>query len=113
MESSNFLGRARELMVLEQAYALTRTEFIPMYGRRRVGKSELILHFVRNKPHLYFLGKQGTAGPQIWEFLQETARVFGQEFFASLEVNDWQSAFKIVLAQRARSCSSRSFIGRS
>ena len=38
-----FLGRRKELSVLEDAYLSDQSAFIPVYGRRRVGKSELIL----------------------------------------------------------------------
>lgn len=74
MDGLSFLGRSPELSFLEQAHLSNKTEFIPIYGRRRVGESDLILHFIKNKPHLYFLGKQGTAQPQIKEFMQEAAQ---------------------------------------
>ena len=38
-----FIGRARELAALEEQYRDPESNFIPIYGRRRVGKSELIL----------------------------------------------------------------------
>ena len=36
--------------MLSRAYRSTRSEFIPIYGRRRVGKSELVLRFMEDKP---------------------------------------------------------------
>jgi len=44
----HFIGWEKELKVLERAYASKRCEMIPIYGRLRVGKSELILQFLRN-----------------------------------------------------------------
>lgn len=44
-----FIGRRRELEMLEKAYGSPRSSLIPVYGRRRVGKSELILHFMKSK----------------------------------------------------------------
>ena len=41
-----FVGRKRELRALEDAFQSHDSSFIPIYGRRRVGRSELI------KPHL-------------------------------------------------------------
>jgi len=38
-----FIGREKELATLDAAYASGETGFIPVYGRRRVGKSQLIL----------------------------------------------------------------------
>ena len=58
-----FVGRRRELGVLEEAFAQDRSAFVPIYGRRRVGKSELILQFLRGKPAVYPFGKQAPASP--------------------------------------------------
>ncbi|MDL1861123.1 hypothetical protein FBR04_08855 [Betaproteobacteria bacterium PRO7] len=41
-----FVGRAPELAVLGKAHAADEAGFIPIYGRRRVGKSELGLELI-------------------------------------------------------------------
>ena len=64
-----FLGRRKELSLLEDAYLSDQSAFIPVYGRRRVGKSELILKFLDQKPGIYYLGKMAPAALQIREFL--------------------------------------------
>lgn len=99
----DFFGRAKELERLNVLFDSHQSEFVPIYGRRRVGKSELILKFIHNKPALYFLGKQALPELQIREFLQEAARVFKQPLLATADVKDWKSAFDLVEAQRAGS----------
>jgi hypothetical protein len=47
-----FLGREEQLKVLSEAWQSSDSAFLPVYGRRRVGKSELILHFLEDKPGL-------------------------------------------------------------
>ena len=42
-----FIGRQRELKMLEEAYRGRDSAFIPIYGRRRVGKSALLAEFAR------------------------------------------------------------------
>jgi len=64
-----FLGRRPELKALNDAWSRERSGFIPIYGRRRVGKSELIVHFMRNRPGLYFVGKRAPGQTQIADFL--------------------------------------------
>ena len=64
-----FLGREAELRALAAAYTNPRSAFFPIYGRRRVGKTELILQFLQDKPGVYFLGKQAPPAEQIREFL--------------------------------------------
>ena len=56
-----FIGRKRELAVLERAYHSPQSALIPIYGRRRAGKSELILRFLKDKLGLYHLGKKASA----------------------------------------------------
>ncbi len=96
-----FVGRQAELQVLERAYRSSRTEFIPVYGRRRVGKSELILHFIRDKPALYFLGKKAPPQLQIRAFMETAARALGQPLLASVSAADWGTALGTVLSQKS------------
>ena len=42
-----FIGRERELAILRQRFESDRSENILVYGRRRVGKSELIRQALR------------------------------------------------------------------
>ena len=43
-----FIGRNSELAKLQRMFASEPQEVTLIYGRRRVGKSELIKHFLRN-----------------------------------------------------------------
>jgi AAA+ ATPase superfamily predicted ATPase len=94
-----FVGRQRELALLEEAHAARRSALIPIYGRRRVGKSELILKFLRGKPGLYFLGKAAPAALQIREFLREAARSLQEPLLASLSVESWSDALAAVIGR--------------
>lgn len=58
MSRQKFVNRKRELEFLERAYSSDRAEFIVIYGRRRIGKTELLLHFARDRPHVYFLATE-------------------------------------------------------
>lgn len=98
-DMDSFFGRQKELDQLEEFYRSTHTEFIPIYGRRRVGKSELILHFIQKKPSLYFLGKKSTAIVQIKEFMNEAALSLKQPLLAQLDVTDWKTALETVSSQ--------------
>lgn len=96
-ESATFLGRASELRLLAAAYEQPASAFIPIYGRRRVGKSELILRFLHNRPGLYFLGKKAPAGMQIREFLLQAAELVGEPLLASAAIDDWGQALDQLL----------------
>lgn len=95
---SDFIGRRKELRVLEDAFAGPRSAFIPIYGRRRVGKSELILRFLDDKRGVYYLGKKAPAGLQMREFLEEAAAALGQPWLADLATDSWGAALDAVVS---------------
>lgn len=92
----NFLGRHREVKALQAAWRDARSGFIPVYGRRRVGKSELIVHFMTGKPGLYFVGKRASGEAQLQEFLETAARAIGDSLLAQARVANWKSALEFV-----------------
>ena len=94
-----FIGRKKELKALENAYHSQGSAFMPVYGRRRVGKSELIKHFIRDKQALYFLGKQAPGKLQLREFLRNGASVLKQPLLKQASAADWQEAISMVLEQ--------------
>lgn len=92
-----FVGRENELQMLERLFAQDGTTFVPVYGRRRVGKSELIKQFIVGKPALYALGKQAPAGLQLQEFMEQVAEFTGKSFLAEVEPKGWKQAFELLL----------------
>ena len=53
-----FVNRREELKALNSHYKSKKPEFIMIYGRRRIGKTELVTHFIKNKPNIYFLAEE-------------------------------------------------------
>jgi len=92
MNKWRFIGRAGELAELEKQYRSADSNLVPIYGRRRVGKSELILHFKGARPGIYFVGKQAPVSLQIQEFLLTASRSLGQPLLAKARISDWRTA---------------------
>ncbi len=92
----SFVGRTQELALLERQHRAKGGAFVPIYGRRRIGKSELILRFLEKHPGLYHVGKQAPAALQIREFLDEAARLLSEPLLAALPATDWRSAIEHV-----------------
>ncbi len=90
--AADFVGRAQELELLRAASRAPDSSLIPIYGRRRVGKSALILRFLQDHPGIYFLGKQAPAGLQLREFQDEAAVVLGEPLLASATFDGWKAA---------------------
>lgn len=72
---------------------------LPAARCRRVGKSELILHFLKDRPGVYFLGKQAPTAMQIGEFLGEAAVVLEEPLLAGLAAESWAAAFDAVVSR--------------
>ena len=94
-----FIGRQAELGVLTGAFESGRSELIPIYGRRRVGKSELILRFMADRPGVYYLGQQSSSELQLQEFLREAAGALDMPLLAELRASDWRRALLTVVEQ--------------
>ncbi len=51
-----FVGREKELKILENLYNSDDFQFTVLYGRRRIGKTTLIKQFLLDKDAIYFVG---------------------------------------------------------
>lgn len=94
-----FIGREAELAHLERAHGSARSEFIVVYGRRRVGKTELLLHSLREWPGIYYVGKTAPAALQIRELLEEAARVLDEPLLASMHSASWKEILAAIVSR--------------
>ena len=62
---SLFVNRTEELDFLESEYAKDSSSLVIIYGRRRVGKTELSLKFGAGKPSVYYLAQKLNLEPQV------------------------------------------------
>jgi uncharacterized protein len=92
-----FVGRAAELAALEKQHRREGAAFVPIYGRRRVGKTELLLRFCAGKRAVYFAATQGAAPQQLRSFMRTAAAALGASLLGELEPRDWEHAFERVL----------------
>ena len=63
-----FIGRDKELKGLDQLYKSDKFEFAVIYGRRRVGKTALINHFINEKKAIYFMGVESNEKQNLENF---------------------------------------------
>ncbi len=74
---NRFINRGIEIDFLEKKYRSQGSQFIVLYGRRRVGKTELIKQFCKDKNSIYLLAdKRGTL-LNLETFAEKAADHFG------------------------------------
>ena len=84
-----FIGRDRELQALEEQYALPGFSMTVIYGRRRVGKTELIKHFIEGKKTIYYMATKVGAERNLELFSKQLISVMDPSYekaaFSNLE----------------------------
>lgn len=95
-----FIGREREMDILERLYQKDKFQMVVLYGRRRVGKTTLITRFIENKPAIFFTAQEAMDAVNLAEFSRKIYRFFGIPENAGA-IRDWNSAFEF-LAEKAR-----------
>ena len=98
-----FIGRERELNSLEKLYVSDKFEFAVIYGRRRVGKTALINHFIRNKTAIYFMGVESNDKQNLENFSKNILE-YGVGIQADTAFLSFQAALEYVfqLAEKER-----------
>jgi AAA+ ATPase superfamily predicted ATPase len=96
MNYAKFVGRKIELDFLKKSLNSTKFQLIPIWGRRRIGKTELILRALRdNKNGIYFLATESTEIENIKQFQKDSARCLNDQTVLDLS-SDWESIFKYI-----------------
>lgn len=92
---SVFIGRERELSLLNERSGSNRAEFIVIYGRRRIGKSELIDQFIKNNG-IRLLAREESKTLQLRIFAQKLGEFFGDELMRKTEFTGWDGFFEYL-----------------
>ena len=87
-----FVNRKTELEILERFYREDKFHFIPIYGRRRIGKTRLVQEFIKDKPAIYFLADSVAEHEQLRNLGREVGAFF-EDILAERGFDDWHQFF--------------------
>jgi len=90
---SGFIGRKKELDLLNQWHDEGNFEFVTIYGRRRVGKTAIIEQFVKDKRAIFFTAVRTTSDLNIRFFNKAVKESFG---IADKDILYFDDLFKII-----------------
>ena len=88
-----FIAREEELAILEKEYGTPSSSFVAVYGRRRVGKTELIDHFIDQHKSLLFSvtgAYDASKKSHLTNFSNKLSLAFGGD---KRILFDWDEAF--------------------
>lgn len=91
-----FYGREEELEILQKSKArsTTNSQMTVVMGRRRIGKTCMILRSLEKEDKLYFFVSKKTEGLLCQDFLRQIKTVYNDEPIG--EVNQFQQVFQLV-----------------
>lgn len=92
----NFLNRGDELAALDDVWTARAAQFFVLWGRRRVGKTELLNVFARDRRAFYFEATNVTQAEQLLDLSNELARVSGNALLAQQPVTSWEAALAAI-----------------
>jgi uncharacterized protein len=96
-KKAGFIGREYELNLLNTIGGSGEASIIIMYGRRRIGKTELLEQAFRNRNILKFEGIEGLAEvDQLKHAVKQLAGYVGDVFLDKLVLESWGEFFQLL-----------------
>ena len=90
---SKFIGRQKELSLLEDEWNKTNGRLIILYGRLRIGKTRLITEFTSGKNGIFYLAEDTSPHIQITRLQEKIAEFTRDEVLRTLDIKDWDQLF--------------------
>lgn len=92
----DFINRKKELAFLDEKWQEPGAQCIVLWGKRRVGKTELVKQFMKDKPHLYFLSESTNEHEQLKRFSLAVGQLFQEPLLETRGFAEWEESFKYI-----------------
>jgi len=92
----DFINRKKELIFLEEKWKEPGAQFIVLWGKRRVGKTELVKQFMKDKPHIYFLSESTNEREQLKRFSSAVGHLFQEPLLETRGFAEWEESFRYI-----------------
>jgi len=91
-----FIDREIELKFLNERWQSSNSQLIIIYGKRRIGKTELIKEFIKNKSSIYFICDRTTEKENLKNLGRIAGRKFNNLILVENGFNDWYQFFNFL-----------------
>ena len=90
-----FIGREKELKILQEHNQSTKFEFTVLYGRRRIGKTELLKQFITNKDAIYYMATETSKETNL-ELLSKSFFSYTNQTYNLTSFKDYEQLFHAI-----------------
>jgi AAA+ ATPase superfamily predicted ATPase len=94
-----FVDRQSELDAIDKEFKKKKAGLAIIYGRRRVGKTELLLHFLKDKEGIFFQADRRGYKENLVEFQRIAAEAMNNPLFARARFESWHEMFRELLPE--------------
>lgn len=92
-----FIGRTKELELLEKRYRSSKAELLVVYGRRRVGKTKLLTHFSQNKRAIYYMASQTESQDNLNQFVLRCQQTLNDNLLGSINFKTLEGVLEYLV----------------
>lgn len=97
----DFINREVELAMLDKLYRSPGFQFVPIYGRRRIGKTRLVREFMAGKKAIYFLADSIPDSEQLKWLGRAVGEYFSDTILADAGFKNWYQFFAYLRDKHA------------
>lgn len=94
-KQNDFINREKELSFLQEAFSSDRAELIVIYGRRRIGKTELIKKGIQGKKAGYFFVEQALEKDNLESFRNIISQTLNNPLIRKGDFT-WEELFELI-----------------
>ncbi len=98
-----FVGREEQIEYIRQAKSAGEASILVVYGRRRIGKTELIEHTLSGKNLIKLEGVEGgNMQEQMYRVLYQLSKAFGDPHITRMQFKTWLELFDFIANKVAK-----------
>jgi AAA+ ATPase superfamily predicted ATPase len=97
-----FINREEELAFLEEKWRGSDPQLIVLWGKRRVGKTELVRRFITDRPHIYFLAESTNEKEQLNRFSRTVGEFFTEPLLTTRGFSSWEEGLRYISEKKQR-----------
>jgi len=102
VQITKFINRKEELNSLDKLWRGDKAEFVVIYGRRRIGKTELIKQFIKNKPSIYYFARLESEKDQLDSISATFSDFFSDAVIKKSSLTTWDAVFEYLYQKNER-----------